>query len=211
MLPTQLEPDDDNYTIACLDEVGRGCIAGPVCAAAVIWPKQFVAKCSNEMKFLEMIKDSKKVTPRNRENLAEFIKKTAVDYAIAFVDNKEIDKINILQATFKSMHDSLDSLVEKFDKIYVDGDKFKTYMNRDGDFIPHRCIVNGDNTLLQIAAASILAKTTRDNYIVELAKSNDSLKVYDWEHNKGYGTKKHFDSVKQHGLSPYHRKTFIHM
>jgi len=211
MLPLTYQANDDQFVIACVDEVGRGCLAGPVCAAAVIWPKDFNPTDQEDIKLANMVKDSKKVTPKNREKLTEFIRKHAVAYAVAFVDNKEIDKINILQATYKAMHDALDNLSTEFDKIYVDGDKFKTYMSRSGEFVPHTCIVEGDNTLFQIAAASILAKTTRDAYITELTNTSDTLKHYGWEKNKGYGTKAHFDALKKHGLSEYHRKTFVHL
>lgn len=212
MLPFILEDaSDEPHHIACIDEVGRGCLAGPVCVAAVIWPSDYKPKSDQDAKLAGMVKDSKKVTQKNREKLADFIKQNALDYAIAFIDNKEIDKINILQATFKAMHNALDQLTQPFTRIYVDGDKFKTYMTQTGEFVPHTCIVNGDNLVFQIAAASILAKTTRDKYITDLSATNETLNRYGWEKNKGYGTKEHFEAVRKYGMSDYHRRTFIHL
>lgn len=209
MLPTILEDVHEDDLLAGLDECGRGCMSGPVTAGAVIWDSNYEPKTPEDEKLLNMIKDSKKLSAKNREKLSEFIKKNALDYAICDVDNKEIDRINILQATYKAMHGALDKLCAKFVRIVVDGNRFKPYLNENG-FVPHTCIVNGDNRLLQIAAASIIAKVHRDNYISELGNSDETLAVYGWEKNRGYGTKVHIAAIKEHGLSKYHRRSFIH-
>jgi ribonuclease HII len=199
----------DNILVGC-DECGRGPGSGPVVAGCVIWDNEFQPKNSEEEKMLNMVKDSKKVTPKNREKLAEFIKDNAIAYGIGIVDNVEIDKINILQATFKAMHMALDKINVPYTRIMVDGNRFKPYIGHNGEFIPHTCIVNGDGILFQIAAASIIAKVARDKMMVDLHNSDTSLQHYAWDKNKGYLTKQHIDAIKQYGLSPYHRKTFIH-
>ena len=211
MLPTSIDcvPDDD--ICVYIDEVGRGCLSSIVCAAVVVWPRDYIPLCDEDEKLLNLIKDSKKLTPKQRDKLDTFIKKTDVEYAIGWIDNDEIDEINILQATFKAMHVALDKLNTKFDRIVVDGNRFKTYMNKTGDFIPHTCVVNGDNKLLQIAAASIIAKTYRDNLMIDLHNSDESLMPYKWDKNKGYGTKEHMDAIRKYGITRYHRKTFVHI
>jgi ribonuclease HII len=211
MLPLTLDGLHDDGICAYIDEAGRGCFSGPVCAAAVVWPRDYTPDNDAEKKLLGMIKDSKKVTEKNRAILSEFIKKHASVYAIACVDAKEIDEINILQATYKAMHIALTQLnLDQIDHIFVDGNKFKPYIGKDQEYVPHTCIVEGDNKLLQIAAASILAKTHRDKYISDIGNSTPELSVYNWAKNKGYGTKQHTDAIKAHGLTEYHRKTFIH-
>ena len=210
MLPTVLNENDNDYTIAYIDECGRGPLAFNVCAAVVIWPKDYEPKTKEDEKLLDLIKDSKKLSAKQREKLSTFIKVNATEYAIATIDNEEIDKINILQATFKAMHCALEQLKTRIDKIYVDGNKFKPYIGNDGEFIPHTCVVNGDNKLLQIAAASIIAKQHRDTQMIELHNSDKALQVYGWDTNKGYGTKAHIDAIKQFGKSKYHRNSFIH-
>lgn len=215
MLPIVFEEFPDDVLVGC-DEVGRGPAASVVCAAAVIWDKDYVPETKEDEKLLHMIKDSKKLSEKNRNKLSEFIKKHAVAYGIATVSNQEIDKINILQATFKAMHLALDQIKIPFDRIVVDGDKFKPYIRKNTTndeepyFVPHKCIPKGDNRLLQIAAASILAKVHRDNIIIELHEANPRLQVYHWNKNKGYLTKQHMDAIKEHGMSEYHRRTFIH-
>jgi ribonuclease HII len=211
MLPTTLPDFDENIVIAACDEVGRGTLCGPVAAAVVIWDKDYQPKTKDDEKCLNLIKDSKKLSAKNREKLAEFIKTNALDYAIATVDNNEIDKINILQATFKAMHLALDKLQTKFDRIVVDGNRFKPYIDKSGDFIPHTCIVKGDDSLFQIACASIIAKVYRDQEVTNIHMSDEKLHVYCWNKNKGYGTKEHLNAIKEHGITPYHRKTFIHI
>jgi ribonuclease HII len=211
MLPTTIDGLYDEGVCAYIDEAGRGPGAGCVCAAVVVWPKDYVPATKEDEKLLNMIRDSKKLSQKQREKLEVFIKANAQEYAVATIDNEEIDSINILQATFKAMHNALDQLTVNLDRIFVDGNRFKTYVDQGGSFIPHTCIVNGDGTLLQIAAASILAKTHRDKMMVELHESDDALKVYGWDTNKGYLTKAHMDAIKAHGLSSHHRRSFIHL
>jgi ribonuclease HII len=219
MLPLTLDGLDDDGICAYIDECGRGCFAGPVCAAVVVWPKDFDSSVLNaeERKLYESVKDSKKISENKRVKIADFIKTHAKAYAIACVDNEEIDKINILQATFKAMHMALNEIensphtsISHIDHIFVDGNRFKTYIGKDQEYVPHTCIIEGDAKLFQIAAASILAKTYRDKYITDLGNSSDELKVYKWDKNKGYGTKEHTDAIKKYGMTQYHRKTFIH-
>ena len=163
-----------------IDEVGRGCLAGPVYACAVILPKEI-----NDDYYTE-IKDSKKLTHKKRLKIAEYIKNIAIDYSFGIVDAYEIDSINILQASFKAMHKALDGLIKAPEHIIVDGKWFKPYINKEGDFVPHKCFVNGDNRYLSIAAASILAKVERDNYMSQLCEDEPYLKEYGWEKNKAY-------------------------
>lgn len=218
MLPNVLENVNDSVLepdacIVYLDEVGRGALAHCVCVAAVVWPRSYESFTEDDMKFVAMINDSKKVSQKRRALLSEFIKRKAVATSIACVPNEEIDRINILQATFKAMHAALDQLNMQIDHIVVDGPVFKQYANKCGDcsFVPHVCVVDGDSKLVQIAAASILAKVHRDGILTELVKNSPELQVYGWDKNKGYGTKAHFEALRQYGLTPYHRKTFIHL
>ena len=173
------------------DEAGRGCLAGPVFAAAVIFAPDF--------KYVG-IDDSKKLTSSQRYALRELIQKEAIAYAIGQVDAEEIDEINILNASFLAMHRALDLLAISAEFLIIDGNRFKPYRS-----VPHQCIVQGDGKYLSIAAASILAKTYRDDYMANLAIQYPQ---YDWKNNKGYATLKHRQAVMEHGLSPYHRKTF---
>ncbi len=218
MLPNFLENVNDSVTepdacIVYLDEVGRGALAHCVCVAAVVWPSSYERFTEDDMKLVAMINDSKKVTPKRRALLSDFIKRKAIATSIACVSNEDIDKINILQATFQAMHAALDQLNMQIDRIVVDGPVFKQYANKCGDcsFVPHVCVVDGDSKLIQIAAASILAKVHRDGILTELVKNNPELQVYGWDKNKAYGTKAHFEAIRQYGLTPYHRKTFIHL
>ena len=209
MLPLFIEDLylQNNINIVGIDEVGRGCLAGAVCAAAVVWPRDYVPKSDEDVKLFGLVKDSKKLSGKRRDAIAAFIKENAVAYAVAMVDNHEIDRVNILNATYKAMHLALDDIdPAAYTKIAVDGNRFKPYIDRTGNFIAHVCVVNGDNRLFQIAAASILAKTTRDRAMVEL---HADFPVYDWQSNKGYGTKTHIDAIKMHGTSILHRKTFL--
>lgn len=178
-----------------VDEVGRGSIAGPVVAAAVIWNPD--VKC-------EYIKDSKKLSPKKRREMADVIKGNAVAWAVAFVDNHRIDEHNILQATYMAMHDCIQqvSTEHSVDHILVDGNRFKSYPG-----IPHTCVVKGDDKYMSIAAASILAKVAHDKYMLELSKRPD-LTVYKWDQNMGYGTTAHVQAIQQHGYSEYHRRSF---
>ena len=174
-----------------LDEAGRGCLAGPVVAAAVILPKKI---------FFPELKDSKKTSYNERITLREKIEKIALDVKVSVVDPYEIDRINILNATIKAMHNSLSKLSIKPTHIIVDGNRFLKYKQ-----IPHYCIIKGDSKFLNIAAASIIAKTYRDELMDKLSKKYIN---YLWEKNKGYPTKKHKEMIKKWGLSPQHRKTF---
>lgn len=173
------------------DEAGRGCLAGPVFAAAVILPPDFSHPDLN---------DSKKMSNKKRQQLRSVIEKEALSYAVAQVDVDTIDKINILNASFLAMHKALDELPIPATHLIIDGNRFLPYKN-----IPHQCIIGGDGKYLSIAAASVLAKTYRDAYMEQLATQ---FPEYDWAQNKGYGTLKHRKSIEMHGLSSQHRKTF---
>ena len=173
------------------DEAGRGCLAGSVYAAAVILPEDY---------HNDMLNDSKQLTEKRRYQLREIIERDAVAWAVGVVSPDEIDKINILNASILAMHRALDQLKVHPEAIIVDGNKFKPYHQ-----LPHTTIVKGDGKYLSIAAASILAKTYRDDYMNELAKEYPQ---YDWLSNKGYPTKKHRDAIRQYGITPYHRKSY---
>jgi ribonuclease HII len=178
-------------TEAGLDEAGRGCFAGPVVAAAVILPRNF---------FHPLLNDSKQMTAAERDVLRIVIEKESIAYSVAFVDNDEIDQINILQASFKAMHLALDQLTKKPNYLLVDGNRFKKYNE-----IRHRCVIKGDGIFASIAAASVLAKTYRDEYMQQLHKE---FSWYGWDTNKGYGTPEHRVAIGQRGLCKYHRKSF---
>lgn len=173
------------------DEAGRGCLAGPVTAAAVILPKTFK---------LPFLNDSKKLTDRQRYALRPLIEEQALSFAVAHVFQEEIDEINILNASIKAMHLALEQLHLKPEFILVDGNRFKPFEN-----LPHECIVKGDGKYLNIAAASVLAKTYRDDFMNSL---HDKYPVYNWKKNKGYPTKTHREAIKQFGITNHHRKTF---
>ena len=178
-------------TEACCDEAGRGCLAGPVFAAAVILPENFRN---------EMLNDSKQLSEKKRDELRTIIEREALAWAVAAVDNEEIDKINILNASIEGMHRALAQLSITPQHILVDGNRFKPYGN-----IEHHCIVKGDSKYMAIAAASILAKTHRDEYMLQL---HERYPMYDWASNKGYPTKKHRAGIAEHGITPYHRRSF---
>lgn len=184
--------DITTENVASLDEAGRGCLSGPVVAAAVILPKDFSSP---------LIKDSKKLTEKQRKKAFELIKEVAIDYAISFVSPQEIDRINILQATMVAMHNSLNDLDTPFHHILVDGNYFNPYKE-----IKHTCVIQGDNTYYSIAAASILAKVTRDEYMKNL---HQEFPTYKWESNKGYGSKEHIEKIKSFGITEHHRKSFL--
>jgi ribonuclease HII len=181
------------------DEAGRGCLAGSVYAAAVIFPEDYQN---------DELNDSKQLTDRRRKQLREIIQRDAVAWAVGIVTPEEIDRINILNASILAMHRALDQLTVRPEAIIVDGNRFKPYRPVVDGLpvnIPHTTIVKGDGKYLSIAAASILAKTYRDDYMDELAKEYPQ---YDWLSNKGYPTKKHREAIRQYGITPYHRKTF---
>ena len=173
------------------DEAGRGCLAGSVYAAAVIFPADYQN---------DELNDSKQLTDKKRHQLREIIERDALAWAVGVVTPEEIDKINILNASFLAMHRALDQLTLRPEAIIVDGNRFKLYGK-----IPHTCIVKGDAKYLSIAAASILAKTYRDDYMDGLA---EEYPQYDWKSNKGYPTKKHRDAIRQYGVTPYHRMSY---
>jgi ribonuclease HII len=173
------------------DEAGRGCLAGPVYAAAVILPRKFRSKHLN---------DSKKLSHEQRVELRAIIEEKAICWAVGSVDNNEIDEINILNASFLAMHRAIEQLLVIPQFLSIDGNRFKAYSD-----IPHSCIVKGDGKYLNIAAASILAKTHRDEYMTALALEHPE---YEWHQNKGYATSAHRLVSLERGLTPYHRKTF---
>ena len=173
------------------DEAGRGCLAGSVYAAAVILPEGYQN---------ELLNDSKQLTERRRYQLREIIERDAVAWAVGIVTPEEIDKINILNASILAMHRALDQLKVRPEAVIVDDNRFKPYQK-----LPYTTIVKGDGKYLSIAAASILAKTYRDDYMNRLA---EEYPQYDWRSNKGYPTKKHRDAIRQFGITPYHRKSY---
>ena len=179
------------------DEAGRGCLAGSVYAAAVILPDNYQN---------ELLNDSKQLTEKRRYQLREIIQRDAVAWAVGIVTPEEIDKINILNASILAMHRALDQLKVRPEAVIVDGNRFKPYKDpADGIALPSTTIVKGDGKYLSIAAASILAKTYRDDYMNQLA---EEYPQYDWLSNKGYPTKKHRDAIRQYGITPYHRKSY---
>ncbi len=180
-----------NIVEAGCDEAGRGALAGPVVAAAVILPKRYRN---------HLINDSKKLTPHLRSELREEIISVAIAYNVAFVDNSEIDKINIFRATMKAMHLAIEGLKTKPGFLLIDGNRFFPYGNT-----PFRTITGGDSLFMSIAAASILAKTFRDEYMIKI---HDEYPLYNWNKNKGYATLSHREAIKKHGITPYHRKSF---
>ena len=182
---------DINKIEAGLDEAGRGCYAGPVFAAAVILPKDF---------YHPLLNDSKKLTEKSRDLLRPIIERVAIAFGVAKVDHHEIDQINILQASYKAMHLSIDQLKKKPELLLIDGNRFKAYKK-----IPHQCIIKGDGKYSNIAAASILAKTYRDEYMQNI---HLEYPHYCWNKNKGYGTADHRRAIEEFGLCEYHRKTF---
>jgi ribonuclease HII len=192
MFVSMLLPSYTDHLIeAGCDEAGRGCLAGPVVAAAVILPKKYAH---------ELLNDSKQLTKPEREALRGDIQRDALAWAVAEVDSCEIDKINILNASFKAMHLAIDKLHLRPTLLLIDGNRFKPY----GE-VRFECIVRGDGTYMAIAAASILAKTYRDDLMVNLA---DHFPGYSWETNVGYPTEAHREGIRQCGITPFHRKTF---
>ena len=178
-------------TEAGCDEAGRGCLAGPVFAASVILPAGFRHTLLN---------DSKQVTEEDRNTLRPIIERKAIAWAVARVDHEEIDRINILKASFKAMHLAIDQLTTRPELLLIDGHMFSPYLG-----IVHQCVIQGDAIYASIAAASILAKTHRDEYMLQL---HEEYPHYGWNENKGYGTVHHRAQITETGLSPYHRKTF---
>ena len=186
-----INPSTSDIVIAGCDEAGRGCLAGPVYAASVILPKNYRNK---------WLDDSKKLSDKDRYELRPEIEEKAVTWAIGVVDNVEIDEINILKASFLAMHRAIDQLKQKPELLLIDGNRFTPYKKT-----PHQCIVKGDAKFSSIAAASILAKTYRDDFMKEAAITYPQ---YGWEQNMGYPTKKHRDAIRTFGTTPLHRLTF---
>ena len=182
------------YLTAGCDEVGRGCLAGPVIAAAVILPAAY-----DDI----LLKDSKQLTPKQRGILASIIREEAIDWAIGFATPDEIDAINILNAAHLAMHRAIDKLTVKPQLLLIDGKYFRAYHN-----IPHKCLIRGDQQVSTIAAASVIAKVYRDHYMRELSIQEPG---YDWDNNMGYPTKKHRMALQEIGITRHHRKTFHHV
>lgn len=180
-----------NLIEAGCDEAGRGCLAGPVFAASVILPFDFEHPDLN---------DSKQLSENKRDELRLFIEKHALSFAVASCSAAEIDEINILKASFLAMHRAIDQLKQRPELLLIDGNRFTTYQD-----IPHHCIIKGDSKFHSIAAASILAKTYRDEYMLQIA---EDFPAFRWERNKGYPTKAHRDAIAKHGSTPHHRMTF---
>lgn len=182
---------DDGAVEAGCDEAGRGCLAGPVCAAAVILPTDF---------YHPWLTDSKQLSERRRELLRPIIESEALTWGVAFVSAEEIDEINILRASHLAMHRAVDNLVLRPERLLIDGNRFTPY-----EGIAHKCIVKGDAKVMSIAAASILAKTYRDQLMTQL---HAEYPMYGWSGHKGYPTASHRQAIKEYGVSPYHRKSF---
>jgi len=176
---------------AGLDEAGRGCYAGPVAAAAVTLPKDF---------YHPLLNDSKQLTAAQREKLRPLIEKEAISFGVSLVSHEEIDRLNILKASFLAMHQAIAQLKKKPGLLLIDGNRFSPYKK-----IPHQCFVKGDGRFASIAAASVLAKTYRDEFMLEL---HQEFPQYQWNKNKGYGTAAHREAISTHGLCQYHRKSF---
>ena len=193
----------DRYDLeAGIDEVARGCLAGPVFAAAVIWPKEL------DIEDPPVLKDSKKLSKKQRIYLRDFIEENAIDFAVSYSSSEVIDEINILNATQKTMHDAISKLNVEPESLIVDGNIFNPYYNQQKDLIPHKCFVKGDSKYASISCASILAKVYHDEYIENLLEENPDLKKYGWETNMCYGTAEHLDAIKKYGITKYHRRTF---
>ncbi len=188
MLELSLYPD---LLEAGCDEAGRGCLAGPVFAAAVILPKDFVC---------EDLNDSKQLSEKKRAQLRPYIEEHALAWAVAMVDHKEIDEINILNASFLAMRRAVDALTIKPEHLLIDGNRFNKHQS-----IPHTCVIKGDAKLMPIAAASILAKTHRDEFMERIHLQYPN---YDWDKNKGYPTRKHRAAIAEYGVTEYHRLSF---
>lgn len=190
-MPLLLSYKDKNAIEAGCDEAGRGCLAGPVFAAAVILPQDFAHP---------LIQDSKKLPETQRNQARKVVEAEALAWAVASVSPEEIDRINILQASFLAMHRAIEQLAIQPTSLLIDGNRFKPFNN-----ITHHCIVKGDSKFASIAAASILAKTHRDEYMMRIAATYPQ---YDWINNKGYPTKKHREAIKAQGMTLYHRRSF---
>ena len=189
---TKLLKNFKNDMVECgTDEAGRGCIAGPVTAAAVILPKTFKN---------DLLRDSKKLTYLNRKTLRKILETEALSYGVTHIFMKTIDEVNILNSSILAMHKSIEKLFPEPEHIIVDGNRFKPFKN-----VPYECIIKGDDKYMSIAAASILAKTYRDEY---MEKKHEEFPMYNWKKNKGYPTKEHREAIRKYGITKYHRKSF---
>jgi ribonuclease HII len=188
---------------AGLDEAGRGSLAGPVFAGAVIWPRELDPEIEHPK-----LNDSKKLSKKRREYLRNYIEENAIDFAVGSCTPQEIDEINILKASHLAMHRAISKLNIEPELLLVDGNMFTNYFKTDGDIIEHECIIKGDGKYASISAASILAKTYHDDYIDNLLDKNPELEKYGWDTNMCYGTKKHMDAIKKYGTTIHHRKSF---
>ena len=186
-----------------IDEAGRGCLFGPVSIAGVVW-------INEELDPSIEIKDSKKLCLKKRLLAYDYILNNSIANTSLLIHHEEIDKDNILKSTLKGMHKCVDNITDQLniDTILVDGNQFNFYMDKNGECINHKCVIKGDDTYKSIASASILAKVNRDNYINNLCEEYPELKKYDIHNNKGYGTKKHLNAIKEYGITKWHRKTF---
>lgn len=188
--------------VAGIDEAGRGSLISRVYSAIVVLPENFLELCSEEK---IIIRDSKKMTKLQREKSRRFIERYAIDYNVQYSEHWEIDKVGILRATMNSMNRCIEKLIMPVDKLYVDGDYFDNYHKE----IPYECIIRGDNIVPEIACASILAKTYRDEYIKNLFEENkEELEKYGIDRNMGYGTKVHMEAITENGFTEFHRKSF---
>lgn len=189
-MPLESQYTPDKIEAGC-DEAGRGCLAGPVFAAAVILPKDY---------YNEVLNDSKQLSEKKRNKLRLEIEQEAIAYAVAMYSPQEIDEVNILNASFGAMHRAIDELKIKPELLLIDGNRFKPYAD-----IEHHCIIKGDGLYYSIAAASVLAKTYRDDFMEKIAKDHPE---YGWQKNKGYPTKQHRQAISEIGVTPHHRKSF---
>lgn len=186
-----------------VDEVGRGCLFGPVTAGAVVWPKDLDNETTRRL-----IKDSKLLNDSQKEEAYAYIIENAISWGIASLDNTEIDRTNILRASIKAMHMAIDETYIMPDHIIVDGNKFNFYLDHTGQQVNHTTIIKGDNKYYSIAAASIIAKVTRDREMIKLVQDHPELNKYGIASNKGYGAQIHMDGIKAHGITQWHRKSY---
>ena len=198
----QVRYADDDYIEIGIDEAGRGPMFGRVYVAAVIIPQDDSYEHS-------LMRDSKKLSGKKRSYAFDYIKENAIDWVVEYKDEKYIDKHNIFAANYTAMHEAVNKLLVKPDHLLVDGNYFKPCMYNDDDYISYTTVVKGDNKYTPIAAASILAKVSRDKYIEEMCEKYPLLdEYYDIKSNKGYGSKRHMEGIKKYGISPWHRKSF---
>ena len=186
-----------------IDEAGRGCLFGPISISGVVWINEEIDPSIE-------IRDSKKLSLKKRLLAYDYILDNSIANTSLLIHHEDIDKDNILKSTLKGMHKCVDNITEQLNivTILVDGNQFNFYMDKNGECINHKCVIKGDDTYKSIAAASILAKVNRDNYINNLCEEYPELKKYDIHNNKGYGTKKHIDAIKEYGITKWHRKSF---